>query len=382
MLILGIETSCDETSVALVEDGRRIIDSDVASQIKLHAAFGGVVPELASRAHIQRLIPMIEQCLVRNHIGLQDLDALAVTAGPGLVGALLVGVETAKALAFTSGKPLIPVHHIAGHLYSPFLRKDSESRFQLIVLEPENPANGGIEDSSAAGTPTTNSVTANDPEQPPVELGFPYVGLVVSGGHTSLALLTEPGGHELLGETVDDAAGEAFDKVAKLLGLGYPGGPRVEIVARNGNPTAYVLPRPMCESRHGLQFSFSGLKTAVLKLVNDLGGPDLVRNNDQMLADMCASFQAAVVDVLITKTAAAMDKTGVKNVAIVGGVACNGALRDAARKRLAPKARVVIPPPALCTDNAAMIAGLAWHLRDKTFADPLTLNAQANLALY
>lgn len=365
MLILGIETSCDETSVALVEDGRRIVASDVASQVLMHEKFGGVVPELASRAHIQKLIPMIDECLERNGLALKDVDALAVTLGPGLVGALLVGVETAKTLAFAAGKPLIPVHHIAGHLYSPMVSGPGDVYRHIIVGE------GAVESTT---TPVLETAADSD-------LEFPYLGLVVSGGHSSLVLVKSALEFEILGETVDDAAGEAFDKLAKLLDLGYPGGPRVEAVARHGNPAAFDFPRPMTRAEHGYKFSFSGLKTAVLKQVNDLGGPAAVNADAGLQADVCASFQAAAVDVLLMKTAAAIKETGCRQVAIVGGVACNGKLREEAARRLGELARVVIPSPALCTDNAAMIAGLAWHHRDLHPGCDLSLNAQANLAL-
>ena len=389
MLILGIETSCDETSVALVEDGRRILANVVASQVQLHARFGGVVPEIASRAHIQRLMPMIEEILSSRGLDLDDVDALAVTLGPGLVGALLIGVETAKTLAFARRKPLIPVHHIAGHLYSPFLYGE-ESAYQLIVLEPDGEgklsavgeaarqgSTGETLGQGAQGDRSGSAAEAAGASDLP--LGFPYIGLVVSGGHTSLVRVHSPSSYEPLGETVDDAAGEAFDKVAKLLELGYPGGPLVERYSRGGNPAAFALPRPMLHSGD-FGFSFSGLKTAVLKLINDLGGAECIRQDERLLADLCASFQEAVVEVLLRKAGAALEKTGRKELAVVGGVACNGRLRAAVPDYL-PGVRAVFPPPALCTDNAAMIAGLAWHLRDRHRGCDLTLNASAELSL-
>ncbi len=382
MLILGIETSCDETSVALVEDGRRLVASDVASQVLMHAKFGGVVPELASRAHIQKLVPMVDECLERNGLALKDVDALAVTLGPGLVGALLVGVETAKALAFSAKKPLIPVHHIAGHLYSPLVSGPDEA-YRHIVVEL---------DALPATEVTGPDVSANDETVAPAQnpqlarrehspLDFPYLGLVVSGGHSSLVLVQSAMEFEILGETVDDAAGEAFDKLAKLLHLGYPGGPRVEKTARGGNRSAFAFPRPMSTAQHGYKFSFSGLKTAALKQVADLGGSAAVNEDPQLLSDICASFQEAIVDVLLSKAKTALKETGCDKLAIVGGVACNGRLREAAAERLGGRALVVFPPPALCTDNAAMIAGLAWHHRDLHRACNLKLNAQANLKL-
>jgi len=370
MLILGIETSCDETSVALVEDGTRLLANDVASQVRMHAAFGGVVPELASRAHIQNLVPMVDDCLRRNGLELSNVDALAVTIGPGLIGALLIGVETAKALALAAGKPLIPVHHVAGHLYSPFVVGD-DAKHRLIVLDTENAS------TSAAVSPSGEGESATlDP------LTYPYVGLVVSGGHSSLVLVRSPNQFELLGETMDDAAGEAFDKLAKLLSLGYPGGPRVQHEATQGDPRKYDLPRPMLgRGNTSYDFSFSGLKTAVQKLVKDLGGADTVMQDRQMVADICASFQEAVVEVLLRKAAAALDASGVNQLAIVGGVACNTRLRAALRDYLPQRIHTAVPPPSLCTDNAAMIAGLAYHQRDVFRGNDLALNAVANLDL-
>lgn len=384
MLILGIETSCDETSVALVEDGKRLVASDVASQVQMHAKFGGVVPELASRAHIQKLTPMVDECLLRNKLTLDDVDAIAVTLGPGLVGALLVGVETAKALAFAAGKPLIPVHHIAGHLYSPMVSGPDEA-YRHIVTQYNAGNTGGVSDhaENIEATGSKDAATAPDAllkHQQESELTFPYLGLVVSGGHSSLVVVESPLDFRILGETVDDAAGEAFDKLAKLLDLGYPGGPRVEREARTGNPRAFEFPRPMLRREYGYQFSFSGLKTAALQQVRKLG-EEAVRADEQMRADVCASFQAAVVDVLLQKAELALEETGLQQLAIVGGVACNGYLRREAARRLAGRARVVFPPPALCTDNAAMIAGLAWHHRNFHPGCDLTLNAQASLPL-
>lgn len=390
MLILGIETSCDETSVALVEDGSCLVSSDVASQVLMHEKFGGVVPELASRAHIQKLVPMIDECLARNGLQLADVDALAVTLGPGLVGALLVGVETAKALAFAADKPLIPVHHIAGHLYSPMVSGPDEA-YRHIVVPHSGPEQSGGEQAGTDDSVGTEAVvdetvmaamsSTRIELQQDSQLHFPYLGLVVSGGHSSLVMVKSPMEFHILGETVDDAAGEAFDKLARLLNLGYPGGPLVEKIARAGNPAAFDFPRPMRSKNYGYQFSFSGLKTAALNQVNALGGAASVAANPAVLADICASFQQAVVDVLLSKTLHALKETGLDQVAIVGGVACNGRLREAAAERLARAARVVFPPPALCTDNAAMIAGLAWHHRDLHKGCDLTLNAQANMAL-
>lgn len=380
MLILGIETSCDETSVALVEDGRRILANVVASQVQLHARFGGVVPEIAARSHMQRLIPMIDDVLNTHGLVFDDIDALAVTLGPGLVGALLIGVETAKALAFARRKPLIPVHHIAGHLYSPFLY-GNDSAYRLIVLETEDPQTEPLSRPRESVPTAMPRPAAGAPETvaPDLPLHFPYIGLVVSGGHTSLIRVHSPTQLEPIGETVDDAAGEAFDKVAKLLDLGYPGGPRVEICACGGNPAAFPLPRPMMHGG-GYDFSFSGLKTASMKLIKDLGGADKVRSDEKLLADVCASFQEAVVEVLMKKAGTALKHSGTRELAVVGGVACNGRLRSAVADYL-PGVRAVFPPPSLCTDNAAMIAGLAYHLRDHYPGCDLAMNASAGLPL-
>ena len=374
MIILGIETSCDETSVALVENGRRVLASHIASQIRIHQAWGGVVPELASRAHMKMLIPMLDDMLKSQNMELADVDAVACTQGPGLVGALLIGLETAKTLAYVRHKPLIPVHHVAAHLYAPFLiSTDSACRVTMIAPEDEQ---GGTDTTYGA----KGATDLTDENVMPLE--YPYVGLAVSGGHTSLALVREPSRFELLAETVDDAAGEAFDKVAKLLELGYPGGPLIDKLARSegADGTRYDLPRPMMR-RDQRDFSFSGLKTATSYLIRDLGGPETVKADPKMLADVCASFQAAVVDVLLNKAKRAMEATGTRRLAIVGGVACNAGLRAGAAHILR-NCKVVFPPPAFCTDNAAMVAGLAMHLPQyHTAAPDLTLNAVASMPL-
>jgi len=319
VLVLGIETSCDETAAAIVEDGRRVLADVVASQILVHAPYGGVVPEVASRQHVATIVPVIQRTVADAGIALGDLDAIAVTCGPGLVGALLVGVETAKSLAFALGKPLVGVNHLAGHLAAVFLGDDAP---------------------------------------PP----FPHLALLVSGGHTALIRVDEPGRTSLLGATRDDAAGEAFDKVGKLLGLGYPGGVAIDRLAATGNPRAVELPRAL-PARDDLDFSFSGLKTAVSTRLAKTGVPE-----GSALADFCASFQAAVVDVLVRKSRRALVREGLGALVVCGGVAANRGLRTA----LAEAARedgfgLFIPPPKRCTDNAAMIAaeGSALFLRGK-----------------
>ncbi len=313
MLVLGIETSCDETAAAVVEDGRAIRSNIISSQVEVHEAFGGVVPELASRAHIVNVSPVIDQALEAAGVRLEDIDLLGATIGPGLVGALLVGLSTAKALAFALDKPLVGVNHLAGHIYSAFLC-----------------------------------------DAPP---RFPFVALVVSGGHTDLYGVEGHGRFQTLGRTRDDAAGEAFDKVAKLLGLGYPGGPLIDRLARQGSEDAIEFPRAMLDG-DSLEFSFSGLKTAVRTY--------LIRaekNGDALpLPDVAASFQAAVVDVLVAKTMTAVRRTGVRSLAVVGGVAANSGLRRRLEKASAQAGvSLAIPPPILCTDNAAMSAAAAYH---------------------
>lgn len=320
MLALGIETSCDETSVAVVEDGRHIRANVVSSQARLHERFGGVVPEIASRAHLSTILPVLDAALAEARCRAADCEIVAVTHRPGLIGALLVGVTAAKALAFVHGRPVVPVDHLQAHLYA------------LRMAAPE------VEE--------------------------PMVALLVSGGHTALYRFGgTPPTARLLGRTLDDAAGEAFDKVAKLLGLGYPGGPAVQRVAAGGDPRAVALPRAFLEGTH--DFSFSGLKTAVLYHVRARGGgPNgAARLTARETADVAAGFQQAVVDVLVRKTARAAEAEGVRVVGLAGGVAANGPLREAFARLAAERGwTLVLPPFSLCTDNAAMVAGLGTAL--------------------
>lgn len=315
MRLLTIESSCDETSAAVVQDGRVILSNVIASQEAVHAPYGGVVPELASRKHLEVVTPVIEEALSRASLSLDSIEGVAVTQGPGLAGALLVGISVAKALAFARNIPLVGIHHIEGHLFAVFL---------------ENP------------------------------VPFPFVALVVSGGHTHLYRVEGFGRYATLGQTRDDAAGEAFDKVAKILGLPYPGGALIDKLASAGDPTRIKFPRPLLHDG-SYNFSFSGLKTAVMQFVrknpeSETGGA---------LQDLCASFQAAVCDVLAEKTRAALRDTGINRLVIAGGVACNSGLR-AAMGELARETGVElsIPSPILCTDNAAMLAVPAdYYLR-------------------
>jgi N6-L-threonylcarbamoyladenine synthase len=312
-LILGVETSCDETASAVVEDGRRILSSVVASQTDLHERFGGVVPEIASRAHVAAVTAVMEQALVQAGVKLDGVDALAVTNRPGLIGALLVGVSAAKAAALAAGKPVVAVDHVAAHLYAAHM---------------------------AGGR-------------------FPCVALVASGGHTSLYLCHDALRADKIAATVDDAAGEAFDKVAAILGLGFPGGPAVERAASGGRPQAGLF-KTNKKQAEGM-FSFSGIKTAVLYHVRDAGG--LGALSKERVAEVAASFQETVVGILVGHTVRAARDAAVRDVAVGGGVAANGRLRDAMSAAAEKEGlTLTLPPMALCTDNAAMIAGLGYHL--------------------
>ncbi len=326
--VLGIETSCDETAAAVIAEGRRVLSSIVASQVDLHARFGGVVPEIAGRAHVELLVPAVEEAVERSGVSVEELGGVAVTVGPGLVGSLLVGAATAKALAVAWGKPFVGVNHLEGHLYA-------------AILDEE-------------------------------EIEMPMVTLLVSGGHTMLVEVEELGTYRILGQTLDDAAGEAFDKVARFLGLGYPGGPAIEKAARDGDPHAFAFPRPL--EKEGLDFSFSGLKTAVIRQVRQ--DPAL------KVADVAASFQQAVVDVLVTKALRAAREIGARTLCLGGGVAANGPLRQRALDEGARAGlRVLLPSKMNCTDNAAMIAACGWWMLARGRESSLSLGVDPNMAL-
>jgi N6-L-threonylcarbamoyladenine synthase len=332
MIVLGIESSCDETAAAVVADGRRIVSSVVASQDDVHAPYGGVVPELASRRHIEVIVPVIERALHEARVGLRDVDGIAVTHGPGLVGSLLVGTSLAKSLAWVHRTPLVGVNHLEGHIFAAFLTEDP----------PE----------------------------------YPFLALVVSGGHTALYHARAPLEYELVGQTRDDAAGEAFDKVAKLLGLGFPGGPLIQRAAESGDPGAVAFP-PARMTDGARDFSFSGLKTSVSLHVKRHAPLSATQ-----VADVAASFQATVVRTLVRRTLAAAAALGVRRVVLTGGVAANGPLREAlASEASAQGVRVHIPPRQLCTDNAAMIAAAGSARLAAGERAPLTLNAIPDLAL-
>lgn len=329
-LVLGIETSCDETGAAVVAGGTRLLSNVVATQIDIHRRFGGVVPEIASRRHVETLLPVVQQALDQAGLTLKDLDAVAVTQGPGLVGALLVGIAGAKALAYAAGLPLVAVNHIEGHLYA--------NRLEYPELEP------------------------------------PFLGLIASGGHTELLVVENWGVYRRLGRTRDDAAGEAIDKIGRAMGLAYPAGAELDRLASQGDPTAFSFPRAL---RDGYDFSFSGLKTAALNLWRRLEA-----QGEVPLADFAASFQEAVVGVLAEKTLAAAQEVGARAMAVAGGVAANSRLRrllvEGAERLGVP---LYVPRPALCTDNAAMIAAAGWVRWARGEHAGLELNAAPDLSL-
>lgn len=331
--ILAIESSCDETAAAVVKNGREILSNVISSQIDLHTLYGGVVPEIASRKHIEKINQVIESALLESGLTLENMDAIGVTYGPGLVGALLVGVAEAKAMAYAANKPLVGVHHIEGHVSANFIEHPD--------LEP------------------------------------PFMCLIVSGGHTHLVIVRDYGEFEILGRTRDDAAGEAFDKVARAVGLGYPGGPKVDKAAKEGNPQAIKFPRAKVDGNR-YDFSFSGLKSAVLNHINHAN----MMGEEINVPDLLASFQNAVVDVLVSHTVDAAKEYGFKNVAIAGGVASNSALRKGMKEACEKKGiEFYYPSPIYCTDNAAMIGTAAYYEFINGARADWDLNAVPNLKL-
>lgn len=348
--LLGVETSCDETAIGVVANGREVLSNAVASSLRLHAPYGGVIPEIAARVHVETIWDVMATALAGARLAVSDIDAVAVTQGPGLPGALLIGLAFAKGLALSLDRPLIPVDHLAAHLYAA----------EMFDPYPEPP----------------------------------YVGLVVSGGHTVLCVAHAERRFELLGETKDDAVGEAFDKVAKLLGLGYPGGPAIDRLSDEGRSASVPLPR--AHSKHPFDFSFSGLKTAVYHYIHKAaegsrlkaeGQPDSLQPpasslQPQQVADIAASFQEAAVEVLVTKTLRACQRTGIRQVIVGGGVASNRRLRARfAEAASANRIQVAFPPPELCVDNGAMIAGLAYPLLQRGRVATLSVTSDPNLCL-
>ena len=330
--ILAIESSCDETAAAIVRDGREVISSVISSQIPLHAMYGGVVPEIASRKHVESVCPVVQEALERANMSLNDVDAIAVTYGPGLVGALLIGVSAAKALAYAADKPLVPVNHIEGHVSANYIAHRD--------LEP------------------------------------PFVCLVASGGHSHIVRVEDYGVYTLLGQTMDDAAGEAFDKAARVLGLPYPGGPLLDKLSREGNPHALKLPHVKTPGQY--DYSFSGLKTALINAVHKLRQS----GQDVPAADIAASFQHAVVELLTDRAVRAARDTGAKTLALAGGVASNSGLRSAMNDACQRAGiRLVMPPPVLCTDNAAMIGSAGFYRLMRGEVAGLDLNACPSLRL-
>jgi len=336
MRILAIETSCDDTGAAVILDGRKILSNIVSSQVPVHQKYGGVVPELASRRHIESIVPIVTETLERANVTLEEIDGIAVTQGPGLVGSLLVGLSFAKSVAFASGLPFVGVNHVEAHLAAIFLE--------------------------------------NKPPR------FPFIGLVVSGGHTSLYRMDGFGKYTRLGQTRDDAAGEAFDKVAKLLGLGYPGGPIIDELSRTGNPKAIRFPRPVL-SKNSLDFSFSGLKTAVVNYVK--AHPPSPRGYpEDLIRDIVSSFQEAVVEVLLKKIVQAAQDQKLRRIVLSGGVAANQRLRQKIKEEaFERKLNVYLPSPSFCTDNAAMVGVVGYEYLKRGIRSPYSLNAFSNLPL-
>ena len=336
MIVLAIETSCDDTGAAVLLDGRKILSNVVSSQVSIHQKYGGVVPELASRRHIESIVPIVSQALEEAKVTLKEIDGVAVTHGPGLVGSLLVGLSFAKSLSFARGIPFIGVNHIEGHLSAIFLEKDSPR--------------------------------------------FPFIGLVVSGGHTSLFRVDGFGKYKRLGQTRDDAAGEAFDKVAKLLGLGYPGGPIIDELSKKGNLKAIRFPRASL-GKDSFDFSFSGLKTAVVNYVRSHPEPQ-GGYPETLVRDIVSSFQEAVIEVLVKKMLQAAQHQGLKRVVLSGGVAANSRLREKIREEASEKKmKVYLPSPFFCTDNAAMVGVVGYEYLKRGIQSPLSLNAFSNLPL-
>jgi len=390
MKILGIESSCDETAASVVEDGRRLLSNVVNSQIDIHALYGGVVPEIAARSHIEVINPVIEQALTDADLTWDDIDAIAVTYAPGLIGSLLVGTLAARTLAVIHNKPLYPIHHVEAHVYANFIVEDGRKEQPVRKhLQPESVETSGP--SSGPGVkPFSESAVPNKPLNPLLlpsrQPEFPMLALIVSGGHSQLVLFKDHGDYELLGQTQDDAVGEAFDKVAKILGLPYPGGPSIAKAALDGDPLRYSLPKSKLDNPYN--FSFSGLKTATLRAVQRETGVDFTfpshelaeRLSDQQRNDFAASFQNVAVSTLVDKAQRAFQDYSPKSVVIAGGVAANQELRRQLSARL--PLNIEYAPMNLCTDNAAMIATLGYfYSQKKNPVDPNDLEVIPSLSM-
>ena len=349
MKILGIETSCDETAAAVVEDGTKVLSNVIASSVDLHKETGGVVPEVAAREHIRQISPIIDKAMSDAGTEWSDIDAIAVTHAPGLVTSLIVGVNTAQTLAYIHKKPLIPVHHVAGHIYANWLDREFVRRAPCAVRH------------------RTSRVTAHEARGTNIE--FPILVLTISGGHNELVLMKGHHDFQVIGETLDDAAGEAFDKVARLLNLGFPGGPIIYKRAEDGDPTAFDFPRPMLDEKNKYNFSFSGLKSAVKREVDNITknhDSGIMNRESKIINDLCASFQSAVVDVLADKLAMAADEFKVKSVHLAGGVSANQLFRTTVREKLPTNVQLLWPEKMVyCTDNAAMVASAAYFAPKK-----------------
>lgn len=383
MKILGIESSCDETAAAVVEDGRRLLSNVVNSQIDIHAAYGGVVPEVAARSHIEVINPVINQALTDAGLAWDDIDAIAVTYAPGLVGSLLVGTLAARTLALIKNKPLYPIHHVEAHVYANFITEQQVE--SVSVKSPTEPLQPELQSSarSRSGVALDEKATLQLPSKQPQ---FPMLALIVSGGHSQLALFQDHGNYTLLGQTQDDAVGEAFDKVAKIIGLPYPGGPSIAKAALQGDPKKYKLPKARLQNPY--DFSFSGLKTAALRAVQAEVGVDYTfpsfelaaRLSDVQRNDFAASFQRVAIETLVDKAEKAFVDFAPKSVVIAGGVAANQELRRQLQERL--PIDIEYAPIQLCTDNAAMIATLGYYYAQKNDpVDPRDLEVVPSLSM-
>jgi len=387
MKILGIETSCDETAAAIVEDGRKLLSNVVNSQIDIHAVYGGVVPEVAARSHIEVINPVINQALTDANLTWDDIDAIAVTYAPGLVGSLLIGTLAARTLAILKNKPLYPIHHVEAHVYANFLVKNDRAAEATSLSNPLQPksdqAPGPLSDLERSRIAKEGASAGDQANQPPA---FPMLALIVSGGHSQLVLFRDHGDFELLGQTCDDAIGEAFDKVAKIIGLSYPGGPSIAKAALDGNPLAYKLPKAKLSGKY--DFSFSGLKTAVLRAVQREVGVDIAfpstqlaaRLSDRQRIDFAASFQRTAVETLVDATEKAFNDFNPKSLVIAGGVAANQELRRILSDRI--PLHIEYAPMNLCTDNAAMIASMGYYYSLKNRpTDPFDLEIMPSLSM-